>query len=505
MYAAFEVSPQADCVINTRGKLLCSYPGPAIEIPNTVFDDAFFRSELANFLVRMNEDVLDTTTGALKTEATAVERRDTTDPRYITELLTGILRGVGSPATSVVRVTKRIGDDVVISSVSQVPWRRSSLWLLIRVAIQTTLEPFPQGHDSYKSFMIFFLAGLAEEAIRDDISSDLLYFMSTKISRRLRKLGPLAPGWLKEAVLQTCSRVRGVLDERWEQVQAVQLASPPRAFSELNLANDVRLSLLCSHEYLAKCLHDRDAAPASHFHPEHRLRGTLDDFLSSDGTFFTDAFRAEPHVTLYDVEFSIEQGIDAWVDGVTDVGEACVELEVLASRYSSAALRTYANNPELLSIMLLTMIELWIVLDKLAVGEIPILAEYSPEIPTSLLENLLLRKATSLRRLHQAHQYISHRHSQSDSDSGSSVFSLEISEDTFAVRYYNQSSRLQDLKDRIEEAAQREVDKKAKELDKANKQHAKLKLEVDGMHHAYVTRNGIQRHSTSCRKCKLKQ
>ena len=507
VYAAFEVSPQASSVITTRGKLLCSYPGPAIEIPNAVFGDAVFHSELANFLVCMNEDVLDTSTGTLRTEATASERRDTADPRHITELLTGILRGVGSPATSVIRVTKRIGDDVVVSSGSQVPWRRSLLWLLIRVAIQTTLEPFPQGHDSYKSFMIFFLARLAEEAIRDDISSDLLYFMSTKISRRLRKLGPLAPGWLTEAVLDTCNHVRGLLDDRWEQVQVVQRASPPHVFSELNLANDVQLSLLYSHEYLAKCLLDRDTVPATPFHPEPRHRGTLNDFLSSNGAFFTDAFRADPHVALYDVEFAVEQGIDAWVDGVTDIGEACVELEVLASKYSSAALKTYANNPELLSIMLLTVIELWIAPDRLAVGEIPILAEYSPEIPTSLLENLLLRKAASLRCLHQAHQYITRRHTQSDSDSDSdsSVFSPTISEDNFAVRYYNQSSRLQDLKDRIEEAAQREVDKKTKELNKANRQYAKLKLELDGMHHSYVTRNDTRHHSTSCHKCELKQ
>ena len=505
MYAAFEVSPQASSVITTRGKLLCSYPGPAIEIPNAVFADAIFRSELANFLVRMNEDVLDTTTGTLRTEA---ERRDTADPRYITELLTGILRGVGRPATSVVRVTKRIGDDVVVSGAYPLPWRRSSLWLLIRVAIQTTLEPFPQGHDSYKRFMIFFLARLSEHAIRADLSSDLLYFMSTKISRRLRKLGPLAPGWLTEAVLDTCSRVRAVLDGRWEQIQVVQRTrtSPPHAFSELKLADDVRLSLLCSREYLAKCLHNHDAVPAIPFHPERLPRGTLNDFLSSDGAFFADAFRAKPHVALYDVEYAVEEGIDTWVDGITNAGEACVKLEILANKYSSAALKTYANNPELLSIMLLTMMELWIALDKVAVAEIPMLGEFSPEIPTSLLENLLLRKAASFRRLHHAYQYLSRRsRAGAGSASESSVFSAAISEDTFAVRYYKQSTRLQDLKGRIEEAAQREVDKKTNELGKANKQHAKLKLEVDGMQHTYFTVDHTQHHSASCRKCELKK
>ncbi|KAF8439804.1 hypothetical protein L210DRAFT_3540380 [Boletus edulis BED1] len=504
VYAPFEVSPQASSVITTRGKLLCSYPGPAIEIPNSIFNDAVFRSQLANFLVCMNEDILK---DILCSEESAIEPRisDTTDPRYITELLTGILRGVGRPATSVVRTTKRIGDDVVFSGDSPLPWRRSPLWLLIRVAIQTTLEPSQQGHDSYKNFLVFFLARLAEQAIRENLPNDLLHFMSTKISRRLRKLGPLAPGWLTEAALGTCSRVREVLDDRWELVQATQRASPPHAFSGLDLDHDMQLSLSCSREYLQKCLLNEDAAPAVPFTPEHRLRGTLDDFLSPGGAFFKAAFQAEPHVTLYDVEFAVEQGIDAWVDGVKNRGKACVKLDALADKYASAALKTYANNPEQLSIMLLTMIELWIALDKLALDEIPMLEEFDPEIPCALLEKLLLRKGNSIRRLQQAHQYLSRRHTRKDAESESSVFSGVISEETFAVRYYDQSQSLQDLKDRIEADARQEVDKKTKELKKANKQHAKIKLEADGIHHKYIAVDGTKHHSSTCRKCDLQE
>ena len=503
IYTAFELSPQANPVIMTRGKLLCSYPGPAIEIPNAVFDDTVFRSELANFLVCMNEDMLDTSTGNLVSDHSVFERRDTTDPRHITELLTGILRGVGRPALAVVRVTKRIGDDVLISSGSALPWRRSSLWLLIRVAIQTTLEPFPQGHDSYKAFIAFFLARLAEDGIRADLPNDLLYFMSTKISRRLRKLGPLAPLWLTDAVLDTCRRIRGLLDDRWEQVQVSGRASPPHTFSSLDLAQDCQLSLRCSHEYLAKCLLHQETVPAIPFEPENRPRGTLRDFLSSDGAFFRDAFRAEPHVTLYDVELAVEQDIDAWVGGVTDIGEACVKLKVLVDEYFSSARMTYETNPEQLSIMLLTTIELWIALDKLAIEEIPLLANYAPEIPVSILEKLLIRKDASIRRLHLAFQHLNRRHSRLRHDRDSSVFSSEVSDVTFAVSYYEQSQHHKDLKGRIEEAAQHEVEKKVQELKKANTQYGKLKLEFDGSNHTYFTTNDMRHHSSTCRKCEV--
>ncbi|KAF9230955.1 hypothetical protein BU15DRAFT_82984 [Melanogaster broomeanus] len=51
LFEAFEVSPTTEAVMGARGKLVCSYPGPAIEIP----DDAFL-SELVNFLIHMNDD-----------------------------------------------------------------------------------------------------------------------------------------------------------------------------------------------------------------------------------------------------------------------------------------------------------------------------------------------------------------------------------------------------------------------------------------------------------------
>ena len=129
--------------------------------------------------------------------------------------------------------------------------------------------------------------------------------------------------------------------------------------------------------------------------------------------FFEEAYRAEPHIALYDVERAVEQEIDGWVDHVTKNDDACVQLEILATKYSSAALKTYGDNPELLLVIRLTTIELWVALDKIAIREIPMLADYSPVVPTSLLEDLLVCKATSLNRLLYAHQYLFHRHSQS--------------------------------------------------------------------------------------------
>ena len=500
IFESFELSPKAEDVMTTKGKLICSYPGPAIEVPNVTFNDGDFLSELANFLVRMDKDTLqDAVPTTQKADSTVVETRDTTHPRYITELLTGILRSVGRPA-DLIRVSKRVGDDVVWNN-SKLPWRRSPLWLLIRVVLQTTLDRTSLGRVAYKEFMLFFMCHLGNERLCADLSNDLLQFIATKISRRLKKLGSV-PDWLSTIAVETCASLRSVLEKRWMQVQASQRLSPPWNPLTLNLSQDIQLSLLNSGDYIRGRLADRNiSATVTEFSPKHRRRGCLDDFLSSDGVFFEEACQAEPHVTLHDVEQVVEGGIDRWVDEVMNNNEACVKLEILANKYSSSALRTYGKNPELLSVMLLTMVELWIALDKIAIREIPMLGEYSPEIPTSLLEDLLLSKAANLHRLRIAHQHLSHRHSQSYHGS---VFSSSAAADTFAVRYFQGSPCLQRLKSRIEDVARHEVREKISELNRANAQHGELQRQAARIEHTYYTDwYGYQRHDRYCRKCDL--
>ncbi|KIJ07619.1 hypothetical protein PAXINDRAFT_19202, partial [Paxillus involutus ATCC 200175] len=489
LFEAFEASPKADAVMGARGKLVCSYPGPAIEIPDEIFEDKVFRSELVNFLVHMNHDTIaDAVPVTKKAGSNVEETRDTVDPRYVTELLTGILRGVGRPA-DIVRISKRIGDDVVWTN-SQLPWRRSSLWLVIRVSLQTTLERSPLGLHTYKAFMIFFMDELAEKAIEADMSSELLHFMSTKISRRA-------------ADMYQGSKT---LEERWERVQNCQAASPSWTPFELDPSKDTQLSLLASRGYICNALMNQ-ATELSHtsFTPKHPRRGTLEDFLSSDGTFFRDAYHAEPRLTLYDVEQAVEWGIDAWivpilVADIADVEIACVQLETLAENYSSRAQKAYANNPEELSIMFLTTIELWVALDKVVVKKIPMLEEYWPEVPLVYLKRLLLRKSEQLDRLRLAYQYIRHRHARARD--GRSVFSKKVDGRSFSVRYYNTSHKLQTLKARIEKDARRARLEKLEELERKNARHAELGRTIAAMEHLY---DGYRHRRWRCPKCQREQ
>ncbi|KAF8549670.1 hypothetical protein OG21DRAFT_565478 [Imleria badia] len=426
---AFEVSPSEDAVKQTPEPLMCSYPGSAVETPNEVFDDGDFQFKLAHFLFR---PIAVDSDPSLPPSAY---------PQYINTLFNSILQSVGR-TVDVPRITKRIR-----TAAWQYHWRRSPLWLLIRVAIQMTVNR-PLGPASYKRFMLFFLCTLARDENNANFTNGLLHLMSSKILRRLSKLDSSTPHWLSEIALETCTCHREMFDARLKQLNA--RPSPFRNPSQDELTRDTQLSLLHSREYIQNALTNPGyEAVRTPFQPAHRRRGTIEDFLSLNGSFFDEAYKASPMTTLHDVEQSVAQSIGDWLVRVTNVDEACAQLELLMDKYMMIAYERHDENPEDASNRLLTAIELFVALDKLVVEEIPILADYPPDIPIVFLERLLLRKATSLHRLSCAYQYLSVRHSRSRP--GWSLLSDEFTEDSFPVRYYDQSLHLQQLKAHIEQ------------------------------------------------------
>ncbi|KAG2038864.1 hypothetical protein BDR03DRAFT_953798 [Suillus americanus] len=503
IFESFEISPDPAAVMGAQGKLICSYPGPAITVPNTIANDATFSAELANFLVCMDQDVLDAAATRTKADSTIPEERDTTHPRYITELLTGILRGLGSIA-DVPRIRKRIGDDVLWNN-AKLPWRRSPLWLVIRVALQTTLERNALGRTTYKSFMLFLMARVTTLAIDRNLSNDILHFMSAKIARRLFKLGTSAPPHLSQMVLKVTSDVKSILQERWMFVQDVQQATPPWAPETLSVLQDTHLSLDTSREYIRQALLNQHSPyPSAPFEPSHRARGSIDDFLDADASFLIAAHAAEPSLSLIDFETVVRSGIDDWVACVSfqSIDSACISIEACASAYSSRALEAYQGNPENTSIMLLTLFELWVAMDKIVVKQIPLLAKYPPEVPSTLWENLLIRKSSVLDRLKQLCAYLEARHYQASNCL--SVFLSANNDKSFAVQYFYQSSTLQSLKLKIEADAREEREKKLVELRTLNEKYSDLQTSAARLSHQYhINSWGYECHSWWCDKCRL--
>jgi hypothetical protein len=207
-------------------------------------------------------------------------------------------------------------------------------------------------------------------------------------------------------------------------------------------------------------------------------------------------------VSLADFELLVQDDLDRWLRNQlhTARNSACVELAACIDAYRKSAIEVYAGNPEDVSLMLLTIIELWVALDKLVVAEIPLLAEYSPEIPHQALESLLLCKAKSIRRFASIVNYIRERHHRARS--GFSIFTSKWSSNSFGVRYFQQSSSHQSLKARIEVDATARSSEKRRELQDKNVMHKRLQNEARSLTcHYPINGSGHQYHVDHCRKC----
>ncbi|KAF8122530.1 hypothetical protein EV363DRAFT_1554095 [Boletus edulis] len=420
LYEAFNVNRG----LSGGMKVACSHPDQAIEIPNQVFDDEDFRYRLAGSLCGMSQE----------------------SPTDMFEW------GVGHPVEPK-RITKSVYIVGRMHPHKRGDWRCLDLWNLIRVAVQHSLDHSPLGHGAYKVFMLFFICKLANDAVDASLPTDFPYHMMlAKILRRFKKLGYSISQWLDDTVLHTCTSLLQIIDQRRRELQATQHSSPPWNPSQLNFIKDIQHALPHIHECFSTSLTSCGSDPPRIIPiSRHHLPGTLNKILSCPEWFITVLRDDNIAIAIYEIERVVREEIDDWVACIVDVNKACQQLELLVHQYQLLALGMYrdAYDPNQVSIMLSTIIELWVALDKLVIKEIPILADYSPEVPMHLFCRLLLHDDMSIHRLCRAYQYLYTRHARAHS--GWSALTSDFNNHSFPCRYYDGSPCLQRLKVSIED------------------------------------------------------
>ena len=497
VFEVFGVLPPPEAIMSVMGKLICEYPGHAVELPLDVAQDQSFVEQLVSFLVHMNIDRLETTTD---TRPEVPKIRGTAHPRYISQLLIMILHGMGKEA-EVKRITKRITDDVCWDKPKS-PWRRSSLWLVLRVAIQTTGD----SRETYKAFTVFFQTQLLQLFVDHKFPSDLLHAARVKTSRRVHKLGVSAPPSLLRAVEAVSCMVDQHLQTIWSEEQRLQAISPIYTPDSTTIEEDTTMSLLESRAHLTKimrpdhCSYSYTAFDTSHF---PRLLNTYDFRHLHHDHVLTKAVQAEPYVALADFEFIVQERLDGWVLENSQDESACETLESCLEQYISATKLHYLTSPEAKSLMLLTIMELWVALDTIAVIQCPLLSSYSPEIPPSFLHPLLLRQAKSMERASRIELYLLRRHRSATH--ATSIFSDNLNDTSFAVRYFQISPPLQTVKASVEQVAAQIREEKFLELQEMNARHTSLTEEIAKLSCKYVQHYELPVHASKCSKCKLQK
>ena len=460
---AFEVSPLEGAVMETEGKLLCSYPGPAIQIPADTFMDGRFLRELSSFIVQMDVDHLPPFPMASSTQQSDHE---SAHPGYILELLVGILRGYGQLVV-VDCITKRIGDEASFSREpweegwpeklrrwllrqderlqGTSPWRRSPLWLALRVSLQSSLT----STSIYKLFILFFHAHLLRICVRRDFPSEVLYVMRVKMARRLTKLGPVISRDICQFIHLTATETEALLSKRWTAFQTVESTNPTLLFNALDFVADAHISLNNSSNHLREALGTvPHGSSPSRFIPPHGSRlCDVYDFTQFTNGRLKEAIAVDPRIAITDFELSVEKNSQSWAaayksnDDASDVIASCIQ------QYYTGAKDLYEANPENNSIMILTIMDLWVALDRIAIHQCSLLKEYSPEIPSNFLHCILVHRSSDLKRALHIEEYLSGRHK--DALGVTSVFSNSFDNSCFAVKYCRASENLRHLSDKI--------------------------------------------------------
>ncbi|KAG8707112.1 hypothetical protein FRC09_002025 [Ceratobasidium sp. 395] len=497
-FEIFEAQAPNASVMSAPGKLVRHFPGPAIQVPNSVSEDAGFIREISHFLSRMNADILeDAKPKTTKAGSTVTEERDSAHPHYISQLFTGILRGFGGEVEPR-RVVKRIADEVLWNK-TYLPWRRSPIWLIIRVALQTSVN-------DYKSFMAYFHARLLDLGCSEEHFPDgLLSTMRSKMARRLLKIQDFVQDHVIKAAESANEKTEKVLQDRWATVQA---SVPQFQPLDLDLYRALGHSLPNSRAYLAKVLEGRSGrGTASTFSPNHhpRLTGRLDFSLFANGALST-AFKDNKHLALFDFENAVHNHLSTWVDNNLARQTSCPTVFSCFEQYISLALDHYTYDVADRSIMILTVMELWVALDRLAISQHNILLDYSPEISVDIVEPLLLRSSLHLERARMVQDHLRRRHAQSQVAGHGSVFTAKPSHNSLSVRVFKQSSSLQALKRSIEQEAGRQRQAKVDELHRLNAEHTRLMQSIAHRScETYEDRRGYQRHSKWCGKCAIER
>jgi len=508
---SFEVYPPSTVVTRTEGKIRIVYPSVGrLSIPI----DRHVRKSLSQFVgfYALNPRPDAQVENSTRTQSTHDPQttHDSPSPKYITELLTGIVRAMSEKPDAVlaqtVYISKRIDDHILCERNSEAPWRRSRLWLIIRVALQTTLcEWNVEECASFKSFMLYALSSILHTALQLNQPDHLLFVMNAKLARRFSKMpdGSRDGCFAMDGVAAVNKMVANDLEKRWKAIQKqttrqVNWSVPTKG----EVINGARIDLLATVPYLkgVKC---RDVSQLP--------MGTSKTFVVPGGDQYATRHNAdlvsppdltnlpsaplESTIRLYDFE--------QWVarqNGFSKID--MLELTGALNNYTHSALSHYNGDPERLSVAFLTMIELWIGIDEKVIEWEPYLKNYTPEIPSEVLEPLLLPRRDQMQRLSCAEIYLQKRHSAARSQS--TIFYDTTDPGSFANWFVNQSQSLQTTLQEIKKEAWRDEEKKLAEMIKLNDRYKDLRRKIGAAVCTVCpvqTRSGLQTEYPYCDRC----
>lgn len=504
----FEASPRAKSVLATDGALIWDFPERAIKIPWTKFCEASFQESLALFLEQAGQESLQRFAAtATKSGTSVIECRDTTDPALIMEFLMSLLAATGTVA-SVSTIRKRVRDDVHIHKAEN-PWRRTPVWLALRVVLQRQLcitMGNERGRACYKFLICAVLAKLLEDSA-GELAPEVVLTLRGKLCRRLAKLEAdrtNEPEILCEdynqlfaSISALCKRVvlnvTSQIENAWHHYKKSCTHSVPRIASRA-ADNALVVSLPISGQHLRSLLHHTAASGWS--------QNSLPVSQLNDGTIRATREISQAYFAFAQIDGQTEERTRMTIVSDRTYMDHCVDFANKLDSLFASAFAHCKSKPEQMSSFILNVFEIWIAMDKCAVAACPVLTEFHPLFPPATLDTLLLPTASEMKRLQAVQSYLGER-CEGCSLEQKTIFA-EPSEHSFATRYLQVSEgaqQLRNLLDRIELASNTSRTRKEAEWQRMSDQYDNLSAKISGGTCVCTTKPDGSRDVRGCNKC----
>lgn len=467
-----------------------------------------------------HQPVADSITQVDKAGQSHHEERDTTAPDVVLELLMCVLRANGK-SVQVSGIWKNTRDDILWSDGNKLPWRRTAIWLLLRVSLQLTLERLSSA--LYKRFQIFMMAHILAAAVKQEFDSEFLHCMNSKLAQRLRKMDLQTHEDWMAFVSRTMIAATHRCEGRWKTI----CERNARHLCLTNLTNipaggdtyftgqrtysageDLYFNIPGLDTYLQVFTERQRPTTSAKFNPASRILDASSEHLPCiNHLSFQDPLLV---YNLTAFEDWVEIYLATWLQDRLRNIKTCSKLCNAIRAYYVRASCEYEGLPEALSMMTLTILELWVACDKSATVIHPALRDYDTEVPLDLLGCLLLRLDKDLRRLSRVEEYVDERRKSAKPEVYPSVFISVGGRHAFSVRYFSDSDRLKALKEKIEEDAQVLRKAKVSELERLKVEYSRLMRNYEAGTCQIITyedQDGheAKRHHPQCLRCAFRK
>ena len=477
-FESFECSARSKDVMATENALLWDFPGSSASLPSEKFFNSGFQKNLARFLEESSNVAFDRFSPHTRKAGTSVvETRDTADPSLISGMLMSLLEANGTRSYPTL-LRKRVRDDVCWNN-SEISWRRSSFWLILRVSVQRIVYALlgcEVGRVYYKFLICAILARLLDDSLQV-LSPELSHYIKAKLSRRLAKLEN------EKMALQTCHY--NAYDFFFATIgacfkQSLSDANNHISFDWLKFKNSIRKRiprLPYSAGLSDVQLQLKNSAPVI----ENALKAFATDKSKAKnlttsthtGQFDISSLELGPIKSYADDYFAIAD-TEIWINSEEanvqfkhgGQEKKCKELIESLLKYMEKSLTLCKGNPECMSICILNIFTLWVRVDEYAIRTYPLLSDYHPGLCPESLEVLQLSRLEDLSRLRKIQAYLRKR-CTSCKPLGLTIFA-NPQMGFFAERYYNEGYNtvvLKKVEDSIDQGSEDAKRSKIAEFD----------------------------------------